>query len=684
MKKISTSIIAAITVCVLVATVIVANISTTLGRNNVKDEAIGKLNAMTMQYVNEMSISFFETEQIANGISNYVESTYDVSKIHNIPYNFEYLELISQYLKVLNKKSDIILESYYYANPRHLGMICGSAFQGEKEKVIDPQEEYKLFGKRDPSWDFFHESIKSGSATWLNPMKEEAFDTEVINYSVPVFVNSQLVACVGIKISFEDFSNLVNAIKPYDLGYSFLIDKYDRFIVHKEYTKDQKLSDVEYTDLIEAMKGKKTGFIEMNIEGESSYVTFGGLKNGNILCLVVPVNEVMKSVNQMQLVSIITVLASMVICIIIAVILGKKISKPIVNVAKDLIQAGDGDFTGSKYLPYLKKKNETGLLAKAFNTMQNSMKKTVGSVSDESNKITDSVSNLNKAIENLVFEVTNISSTTEELSANMQQTAATADTLNLASTRMIDHIEIMDARNKAGVESVNDISKRANALKEEAEDSAGKANLICANTKDKMLHAIEDSKQVLRINSLTEAILGIADQTNLLSLNASIEAARAGEVGKGFAVVAGEIRNLAETSEKTARQIQEITGDVIVSVNKLSETASEALQFMEKYVRETYSQLINMSEQYKDDTVNMSDILEDISEVSGKMFEEINELVQSFSDLTNATNEGANGIYNIASNTEEVSFHTKAVEDEAINLQVIAKELEKVIEVFTV
>lgn len=421
----------------------------------------------------------------------------------------------------------------------------------------------------------------------------------------------------------------------------------------------------------------------MSVDGEPSYVAYSKLANGYCLVLVSPESDVMSNVKNMIIKSFILILICILICIIIAFIVGKKISTPIFKVTKDIEMAKEGNFTSKNYLPYLKK-NETGKLARALDKLQESMSKTVTQVSDNSTVVTDSAVHLNNAINSLVDEVSNITATAEQLSASMQQTESTAITLSDASERMIHHIETMDDKNKSGVDTANDISNRAVQLKKEAAEASRKADEVCKTTGEKLKVAIDESKQVQQINVLTKAILDIADQTSLLSLNASIEAARAGEVGRGFSVVADEIRSLADNSEMTALQIQDITKNVIVSVNKLCDSSYEVLNFMETHVKDTYKKLIYMSEQYNTDSTDMRELLEDISSVSKNIFEEIESLLKSFGELTDATSEGADGIQCISKNAEEVANHTREVELEANRLNQIAEELSGAIEVFTV
>ena len=137
-----------------------------------------------------------------------------------------------------------------------------------------------------------------------------------------------------------------------------------------------------------------------------------------------------------------------------------------------------------------------------------------------------------------------------------------------------------------------------------------------------MQEALENSKSVEKVAQLTEEILNISSQTNLLTLNASIEAARAGEAGKGFAVVADEIRQLADSSRETANNIQSINEMVIRAVQGLMKSSEEIIAYINKTILPDYESFVKSGQQYSEDAaMNVDSLVHAISAVNSQMDE---------------------------------------------------------------
>lgn len=187
--------------------------------------------------------------------------------------------------------------------------------------------------------------------------------------------------------------------------------------------------------------------------------------------------------------------------------------------------------------------------------------------------------------------------------------------------------------------------------------------------------SIEQSKQVEEITHLTEDILEIASQTNLLALNASIEAARAGEAGKGFAVVADEIRNLAESSRKTANDIQEISTTVVSSVEQLMSNANDLISFMQDTVIEDYRGFGGATDLYYEKATAMDAVTSNCNDSILKLQNTMNEMAAGISNITTAMSEGAQGVSTATENVAELANSISEIREEAQSNQDVTKQL---------
>jgi len=350
--------------------------------------------------------------------------------------------------------------------------------------------------------------------------------------------------------------------------------------------------------------------------------------------------------------SIIGLVVSNIFAIILSLFMGRKISKPVVQVTEILNKTSKYDLTeDGKLDPITRKfKDETGIMANALKDLREALRNIVVNIRSVSDVIHSNAVLVSEVANDLNMQAADSSAIIQELSAGMEETSASAEQMSSATSLIEASIDSIMAKAEEGASKAADIDSRAKSLKENFVKSEKTTSQLYSDTKVMVEQAIDNAKIANEINVLTQAILGIANQTNLLSLNASIEAARAGEAGRGFAVVAGEIKQLADQSANMAAKIQETTNAVIASVKELADASGTLLEFMETQVRSDYDYMLKTSEQYAHDAEFISNLVTDLSATSEELTSSMKEIINAIKDVSTTVNEGAQGTYSMAEN----------------------------------
>ncbi|MBR6381039.1 MAG: methyl-accepting chemotaxis protein, partial [Lachnospiraceae bacterium] len=346
--------------------------------------------------------------------------------------------------------------------------------------------------------------------------------------------------------------------------------------------------------------------------------------------------------------------------------------KKVNNKVSDLV-SNNGDLTRKIEV---KSNDEVSDIADNINNLLEYIRQVVRNIYAGSTKLTESSEAALNATVRTNDQLDGVAATMEQMSAAMEETSASLQQVQSSTRQIAEDVAVMNDNVQQGTSYAAGMKSRADEMYRNAEEEAHSAETEADRMTESLNDKIEKSKAVEKISQLTETILSIASQTNLLSLNASIEAARAGEHGRGFAVVAGEISNLAANSAETAREIQQISEEVIGNVNELVGESNRMVDFVRTKTIAGYKQLMDTGVQYQKDAEEISEMLHAMEESSVDIEESMGTVSTAMDDVSTAVEESARGVTDVAAAVADMSENMEENKNVAAENAQIAVQLD--------
>ncbi len=678
-KRISTKMMATILPVIIIAMVILSVKSMDSSKKVINDQ-----NANAMD--SELEARKGEIEEYLNSVSNMATTIADMVETN---YTASELDAYETMLANIIAGNDIVLGSGLWFEPY--------AFDSN-EKYVGPyvyKDEGSIVTTYDYSnaeYDYFSQEyytmcIDADGAKFTDPYYDPTSGTIMSSCACPMIVNGKYIGCVTVDIELSSITGLANNITVGETGGAILITGAGTYLAgasDEKITNETSILDDENTSLAEAGKlilANETGSTTYD-EGRVINLYYTTLEQtGWKLILKLPRAELNKPLDQLMYTLIAISVAALIVSVVVVLLQVRSIAKSIGKVQIFAGSLAGGDFTVEPIA--VNSQDELGNMGTSLNRMYNSNKDVITKIKNRSEEIDESSSKLRDAAGVLSEKFTEMQKYMSEVNGAMLSTSAATEEVNASTEEILSNVNLLAEETASSMQMAKEIRGRASEIGENSRKSYESANTLSGQFRNRLQASIENAKVVESIGELANVISEIAEQINLLSLNASIEAARAGEAGRGFAVVASEIGSLAGNTAEAVDQIQSTISDVKGAFDSLANDAKDLLEFVQGTVAPDYSNFVEVAGQYGNDAEAIdesSDRISNMSDAIKNIMKEVTDAVQNIAEATQNTTELSSNIMEainmLSGNVTEISDMSDAQEG-------IVSDLNEVVSKFT-